>query len=206
MRFLDLILYRSWTRFSRAFSFFVILSAVAVSIPGPLRFAETILRTWQIALLGGLVYFVLVHGRRPIQTTIKATWNQVTQQRLLEKMLQTIAITLTQTPPGNLLLGLITLVMTVTWDILDSIFFRTGIGLTKYGFTIFIIGIALMLAKYTQKMHSNVQALNTSLENQIKIEINLKNSFARFVPKPFLRILGKNDISDVHLGDYTEKK
>lgn len=206
LRFLDLVLYNTWTRFSRMFSVFVSLLAIAVLIPGPLRIADTILRTWQVGFLFALAYFVLVHGRRPVHTTLLLVWNQQVNVGVGRKILRTIIETLGQTVQGNLLLGILTLVVSATWDILDSIYFRTGIGLVKYGFAIFVIGIAVSLAKHTQKMHSDIEKLNENLENQIKVEVHLKESFARFVPKHFLRILGKRDIPDVHLGDYSERE
>jgi adenylate cyclase len=203
---IDLLFYSRWTLFSKIYTAGAVVLALVVLIPSTLLFAERILRVWQISGLVCMIYFLGVHIRRPIVSAFTVQFQEQQSRLVLPRFIKACLATIINTSEGNLFLGLMAMIGTATWDILDSIFFLTGVGLTKYGFTLFVLGMAATLANKSQRMHLEIESLNIDLERQIKNEIRLKDSFARFVPTTFLRILGKKSIPEVKLGDYAEKK
>lgn len=68
----------------------------------------------------------------------------------------------------RLLGGLLLLFMTAGFDIADAAYLHTGITLTKYGFFLFVLGIALILADRFLRLHIEVEELNTDLEKRVE--------------------------------------
>ncbi|HQI21284.1 MAG TPA: 7TM diverse intracellular signaling domain-containing protein, partial [Leptospiraceae bacterium] len=60
----------------------------------------------------------------------------------------------------RLLLGMVLFIVGAAFDILDSAKFHTGLTLTKYSFSIFVIGIAVILANRFMRVHNSVEELN----------------------------------------------
>lgn len=89
--------------------------------------------------------------------------------------------------------------------------------IAPYGLSIFILFQAIVIAIQNQKTHREKliaqQAVVESNEKALAIERaaleeqkSLTASFQRFVPADFLRLLGKEKIQDVQLGDFTKKE
>ena len=79
-------------------------------------------------------------------------------------------------------------------------FFATFIGsaslpaLIDVGFIFFVISMAMAQAYKLNRIHRETEHLNARLKE-------LNESYYRFVPQEFLRILGRDDITSVQLGD-----
>jgi serine phosphatase RsbU (regulator of sigma subunit) len=67
-----------------------------------------------------------------------------------------------------LVLGIIVLILTITFDILDSRFFYTGYAFTKYGLFTLIMGIAAILANRFVRVYNEAEDLNVNLETKVK--------------------------------------
>lgn len=116
-----------------------VLSAVTVFLP--LHIAEMLLRVWQASVPVLLIYAVYIIGHA------KKHKNR---------------------DSGRLLVGMLVFMFCAVHDILDSAVFQTGITFTKYGFFIFVIGIALILANRFMRVHNAVEELNESLERKVE--------------------------------------
>ena len=66
--------------------------------------------------------------------------------------------------------------------------------LVPWGFIVFVVGFAVILANRFVRLNNETDRLNVELDGQAK-------SFHRFVPTQFLEILGKRDLMQVRLGD-----
>lgn len=108
----------------------------------PLYFAEFILRFWQIILLTigvSLIVNILYLGIK----------NKVHNAK-------------------RLAFGLIILVISAVYDVIDSLFLNSGIALTKYSFFIFVFGFATILANKFISIHNEIEELNENLEKKVE--------------------------------------
>jgi signal transduction histidine kinase/CheY-like chemotaxis protein len=124
-----------------------------------LSFGEDVLKIWQaLAILAALyvagynfiyVFFAGLHkkwreeGGRPF--------------RLLGKMLFTSIL-------GNLMIGILILLATSLFDIFDAMILHRNIFSTRYGFFVFTIGAAFVLAREFGTLYSALNQANVALE------------------------------------------
>ncbi len=69
---------------------------------------------------------------------------------------------------GNLSLGFFVLSFTTIFDVVDTFLWNTGASLTRYGFFVFVMGIAISLANSFLTVHQQVEDLNAHLDNKVK--------------------------------------
>lgn len=140
----------------------------AATIPTTALFNTTILRTWQIIALISVLYFMIFQARRTVVREVRSRISSSEKNSSVARFFSAFKNTMLYSPAGNLVLGILTIIGTATFDILDSVVFNTGIALSKYGFAVFVLGIAVMLANRFLSVHNQVEELNANLE--IKVE------------------------------------
>ncbi|MCR9141336.1 MAG: adenylate/guanylate cyclase domain-containing protein [bacterium] len=90
-------------------------------------------------------------------------------------------------------------VLFVVWDMLDTFYFHTNIRFLEYAILFLVLALVAILAGRFVSLHGESERLNLQLAKQ-------KDSFYRFVPTEFLKLLQKKDIADVQLGDQMRGK
>jgi len=138
--FLDTLCKEKIHWFTRVVSVFGAL-LIPPTIFLPMHQAEFLLRIWQATMPLNIIYFLY----RPI----RSIWQGNQDAR-------------------RLMVGIVVLIVTISFDILDSAYFQTGYSLTKYGFLIFIVGIATVLAARFLRVHNEVEELNQDLERKVE--------------------------------------
>jgi serine phosphatase RsbU (regulator of sigma subunit) len=126
---------------SQLMVFCLVLSSITVFVP--FYFAEYILKLWQIFFLVfgiGLYINILYLGIK----------NKIPNAR-------------------RLLIGLVLVIVSSIYDILDSLIFNSGLSFTKYTFFMFVFGFATVLANKFISVHSEIEELNESLERRVEI-------------------------------------
>lgn len=99
------------------------------------------------------------------------------------------------------ILSLILIAIGATGDILliHHVSFLHGIQLLAPSFVQFAICQIILLAYVQNKNHQNVLDINKNL-------VEMNKAYYRFVPKEFLELLSKKDITEVQLGEYKVSK
>ncbi|MEQ9366479.1 MAG: 7TM diverse intracellular signaling domain-containing protein, partial [Leptospirales bacterium] len=170
--FIDTMLYGRRGRLARMNVWFhgaLILSALAL----PIALAWDALQIWQLLALPFILYFLfqLLQGVRYEWIKQKVRRRTLSASRLL-------GFTLTRSVPGNLLLGYLILGAAAGYDVFDAVFLHRAEELTRYGFFVFIMGIAGALAnRYIAAVHQ-VESLNEELRFRI-VELNQANQGLR---------------------------
>lgn len=147
----------------------VVFALVAAVAPYRIFFAT--LRVWQLMVVPFIIVIILIlryAARLKKENTVSVT----------------ICITITA--------------MSALWDIVDSLFFTTGVALTEAGFFVLLLWLAIILINRFLKMNETTLRLNQELTEQ-------KNAFFRFVPHDFLHHLNRESLTDVDLGDNVNK-
>jgi len=160
----------------------------------PLHTLLDLLFVWQITALLILPYLVIyVLGSEFVSETKKcflarrhkyAVWSFVTS----------VFYVFTSSVSGNLIIGLFVTVVCAIYDILDSIYFNSGIALMKYGFMVFVVAITLILAKRFQNLFSQVEDLNVTLQQNIDDLNNANEKITLSEAKYRLLVEGSQDI------------
>ncbi|WP_232616836.1 ATP-binding protein [Treponema primitia] len=71
-------------------------------------------------------------------------------------------------PMGNLAIGIVFAFITGIFDFIDSAFLNWGILTSRYGFTVFTLGAALILSRRFSEMYQELTDLNASLETTVE--------------------------------------
>ncbi|MBM9579504.1 SpoIIE family protein phosphatase [Leptospira sp. 201903070] len=108
----------------------------------PMYISEYLLRVWQMGAIFYAVpvnFYVLIKGIRLKLPAAK-----------------------------RLFLGTVIITFTAIFDVLDSLFFNTGLALSKYGFFFYVMGIATILAERFSELHAKTEELNANLEQRVE--------------------------------------
>lgn len=134
----------------------------------PLNVADDLLRIWQVA---GLAMALFYFGYRILYRFFATGYRRWRGNRGSPdgaSLLSVYRSALFSTPLGNLLLGSLILFSTGVFDILDSIFFHFDLVLIQYGFFLFMVGTAMILANRYRFLHDQLGDLNKNLEDRIQ--------------------------------------
>ncbi len=147
-----------------------ILTVPAASVP--LRY--DVLTVWQISALAmgaylfcyrlvwDFVVHVMARRHRELGSGKSVSWVWVVRKELIE------------TPKGNLLIGGTVLFVSGMFDVVDAAVLHWDVVLTKYGFLLFTLGTAMVLANRLVFLNRRISDLNESLEGRIE-EISKTN-------------------------------
>jgi Skp family chaperone for outer membrane proteins len=177
--FIDKLFYNETRLFPKIYGVIALLLSIAV-VPTSSVFNTLILRIWQVTMLASLVYFLIFRLASAMYAEIRQRYRQNSARPAVARLSSAFTSTLLRTPPGNLAIGTLTITATAVFDILDSMIFSTNIALTKYGFAVFVLGIAVMLANRFLQVHNAVEELNATLEKKVEERTReLQESLAR---------------------------
>jgi len=135
----------------------------------PTPFAHDLLLVWQIS---GLVMAIFYFGADILGRFLSDGRRRWKRERGTEggRSLPSVYLTaLVRTPIGNLLLGGVILFATAIFDIVDAMIMQWDLLLTKYGFFLFTMGTALILANRLGFLHDRLSGLNRTLEERIRV-------------------------------------
>lgn len=173
--FLDLYLKGKISLFSKIYLIwagFLSLSVfLAINISGTLRIGNYILRIWHISMLPVLIYIMYITIRQFISENAGYK-EQYKEKPFFIRNLKSFFMTLGNTGAGNLITGVLVLTVAVVYDILEAAVFQTGITLTRYGFFVFVMGIAVSLANRFLNVYKQVEDLNLNLEKKVEERTN----------------------------------
>lgn len=154
--FLNTLLKGRFGRFT-LFSLAYTLVLIASALFAPMPFVEdTIKIFFYITLALPIPFFV---GRIVVHT--------VRDARAHASLLRGIVLALWKGVPGNLLIGSLVLGGCAVFDILDNLFWYTGLTLSSYGFFAFVAGTVLILSNRFVSMQDNLTSLNAALEKNV---------------------------------------
>ena len=138
--FLELLFFE---KIGRYFKGYIIYSAILFCLTPfiPQHQIIFILRAWQISALVSIVFLIYVFR---------------------------VAIKKKSDSAKRLMFGIFILVGAALFDVLDSIYFKTGLVLTRFGFFSFIVGIVGILANRFLNLHETVENLNKTLEDKVE--------------------------------------
>ncbi len=191
--FLERILIKRISRVTIGWSLFSLLLIVLTVWP-PASFIQDILLIWQVTVFIPLAYYIGYVLFFTFIVRVKETRRKMIKNEISSSLLRAIGSTIYRTTPGNLTIGVTVAVIGLVFDILDSMFFATGVVLSQYSFFILVISIMLILANRFQYIHRRVEVLNRDLENRVE-ELNLAYMKIRLSEERYRMLVeGSDDI------------
>ncbi|GHV70669.1 hypothetical protein AGMMS49928_19320 [Spirochaetia bacterium] len=160
------------TPVTKIYGFFVLFLAISSCI-FPAEYVNRALRFWQFCgplyFVYLVVYDVLFDFINRIIKTKKEQYRETGGSAVKAPWLKAISFNLLRTPQGNFVIVLLLIAGTSVYDVLNSIFFHTGIVLTRHSFFVFNIFSALVMAKYFSSSFNQINVLNETLETTVKL-------------------------------------
>ncbi|HRG47877.1 MAG TPA: 7TM diverse intracellular signaling domain-containing protein [Leptospiraceae bacterium] len=129
-------------RWSKYYAYFSYTICVLTLLSPEMYMAEHILRLWQISVLTCVLPLILY-------TFYQAISKKASNAKIL-------------------LTGFIFFMAASIYDILESLFFNTGIAFVKYTFMMYILGFAGVLANHFLSIHNEIEELNENLEKKVE--------------------------------------
>jgi len=134
----------------------------------PIWFATNLLTVW---LVYGGAYILYVFGYDfvfPFIKSVKTRYKEAKEEGRQSGYVKLILSSLMQKELGNIFIPITITFCTTIFDMFDMAFLHTGALLTRYGFSLLMIFMALMLArKYTNRFEETTQMKDT-LEETVK--------------------------------------
>lgn len=138
--FFEILFFQKIGKLFKYYGFFcAILTALTVFIPQHL--IMYVLRIWQISALICLTFYFYIFKK---------------------------AIQLKSDSAKRLFVGVSILILATIFDVLDSIIFKINLGLSRFAFFSFIVGIMGILANRFINLHKTVEDLNKTLEDKVE--------------------------------------
>jgi PAS domain-containing protein len=135
----------------------------------PIAFAYDLLRVWQASgVIMAFYYFGVDILGRFLTDTLRR-WKRERGTADGRSLAQIQMKALVRTPIGNLVIGGIILFGTGIFDIIDAVFMQWDLVLTKYGFFLFTMGTAFILANRLGFLQDRLSGLNKTLEERISV-------------------------------------
>jgi PAS domain-containing protein len=135
----------------------------------PLPMTQDVLRVWQASgVLMAFYYFGFEIFGRFLSDSLRR-WKREREAEAGRSLGAVILSGLGRTPIGNLVIGGFILFATAVFDIVDAVVMHWDLLLTKYGFFLFTMGTALILANRFGFLHDRLADLNRNLEERIGV-------------------------------------
>jgi len=164
--FLGLITDNKINKVTKGYSLFSLIMAVAVII-SPTNFNLDLLRIWQVSGLAMILYIFFHLICWKFFSVAYRQWKKQNSLKGTKSILRVVFTSLYKTAIGNLFIGGIILFGTAVFDILDSMIFQKDLILTNYGFIVFTLGSAFILANRFAFLNKQMSDLNQTLEIKI---------------------------------------
>ncbi len=165
--FLELITENKINKITKIYSIFSIFMALAVTFT-PSNFNLDLLRIWQISGLSMILYIFFYLICWKFFSIVHRKWKREKDLEHGKSRIRVFFTTLQKTAIGNLFIGGFIMVGTGIFDILDSMIFQKDLVLTNYGFLIFTLGSAFILANRFAFLNKQMDDLNHSLEKKVE--------------------------------------
>ena len=164
--FSELIIERSLSIVTKIYSAFCLLLILPIPFT-PLPFCYDVLRIWQSTAIIPILYYLIFTVVYSFILAVMGKRNIVPSGSDRMSLMTAIGKALGSTVVGNIFIGLIVLIATTLFDIMDAVFFTLGLVLTRYGFFVFVAGITLVLANRFLFLHREVEDLNIDLGKKV---------------------------------------
>ncbi|MDR0656624.1 MAG: response regulator [Treponema sp.] len=149
------------------------------------RFGEDIRKIWRILIIAEILY---VTGYDFIYVFVCRMRGFIKGAEKGKRITAGTAFvhTIINTPAGNMLIGMILLSISGIFDIVDSSFFHLDLFLIRYGYFVFTIGAALVMARESGELYRLLGQANMNLEAQVaertrelEVQTNLAQAASR---------------------------
>ena len=160
MAFYDSVFDKPVSKLSWGYITFCLILALSL-IPLDAIDSVTILYTWQLSTILPIGHILFVNQANSLISEFKISLEKHNRgiKRLLSPMLNTTA--------GQLSISTLILVSCVVLDIIDAVYGVSGIDRTQYGFFVFVVGNAYVLASKFIRAQEAAERLSTQLESEV---------------------------------------
>jgi signal transduction histidine kinase/ActR/RegA family two-component response regulator len=128
-----------------------------------LQFSEDILKIWQVTAIGESLYIFGYDFLYAFFSKARLARKEAGKEGK-HSLPGSWRLTLIDTPVGNLMMGIFILLLTGIFDIVDAMALHYNLFVSRYGFSVFTIGAAFVLAREFGGLYRRLNRANTALE------------------------------------------
>jgi signal transduction histidine kinase/CheY-like chemotaxis protein len=126
-----------------------------------LQFGEDILKIWQVLAITAALY---VAGFDFVYVFFASSYKRWKKEGRGASFARMLGQTIIATPIGNLMIGILILLGTCLFDLVDAMILHYNISSSRYGFFVFTIGAAFVLAREFGILYRALNQANKALE------------------------------------------
>ena len=164
--FLDWLRYSKLTKVTQVFSLFCFLLVFGIFV-FPKHVAYDLLSIWQVFGLSMTLYYIMYGIIIEFFIDQIQRWRRQPSENK-KSLFAVLFMGMRRSALGNLLFGALFLFGTAVFDIVDALMIHVDLVLTKYGFFVFTMSTAFILANRFNFLHMRLRELNQTLENRIE--------------------------------------
>ena len=145
---------------------YVAVCALLITVQAllPIDALSDILLIGQIGCAAVIVYVLSHDTLIPFVRAVQARMAAADAAGRMRALISHIGRELLDKPLGNILIAMLFLGATTFFDIFDTLFFHTGIVLSRYSFFLFTASVAFILARRTTNAFEQISSENVTLE------------------------------------------
>ncbi|MCL2127305.1 MAG: ATP-binding protein [Treponema sp.] len=132
------------------------------------QFGEDALILWLPTIAGWIVYIFAYYFGYTFFYSVRQEWKKRRAAGENRSLLREYLHQIGSSPLGNIMIGLLLVFFTGGFDIIDSIFLNIGFLTSLYGFMVFNLGIAFILARRFGELYNQLNLANITLEGTVK--------------------------------------
>jgi signal transduction histidine kinase len=129
-----------------------------------LQFSEDILKIWQVSAIGETLYIFGYDFLYVFLTSARTFRKRAGEEGKNISLPASWGLTLINTSIGNLMIGCLILLFTGLFDFFDAMALHHNLFISRYGFFLFTIGAAFVLAREFGDLYRQLNQANTALE------------------------------------------
>ncbi|MDR2784536.1 MAG: response regulator [Treponema sp.] len=148
------------TRVCLAFFFLLALLQTCFSP----QFSEDILKIWQVSAILEVLYIFGCDFLYAFFANARAIRGKAEEEGRNISLPGSWGLTIIDTPIGNLMIGILILLLTGLFDILDAMALHNNLFISRYGFFVFTVGAAFVLAREFGYLYRRLNQANAALE------------------------------------------
>lgn len=191
MYYMEWILFGRIRTFVHAYGIFCAVLIVATFfVPHITRI--DLLRIWQYGAVLPVLYFLFFQIGMAFFLAVR-DYRRTDGDRDVG-MCRALVQTFANTVPGNLMIGGLVTVACAVFDVLDALYFSTGVVLTNYGFLFFVIGVTFVLSHRFIYLYSEIDGLTIELRQKASDLSETRVKYGISQEKYRLLVEGSSDI------------
>ncbi|GHV43880.1 hypothetical protein AGMMS49546_26790 [Spirochaetia bacterium] len=152
---------------TKLYGVFYLLLGITQAVFPSLQYGEEVLSIWFISAVPYIIFLFIYDVIYGFIVETRAYWEQKSMQ--VDNRFKKYAIALVEIPLGHIVIGMFVIMLGAMYDIFDSLFFHSGIQISRYSFVILPVSVSFGLSEKFRHLYNSLDVSNAKLEQSYAI-------------------------------------